>query len=153
MLLYDNVLLLCSCSLVGGQSYDCFSAGEVWMTWVNSLGTYLATYRTRHYGDVIMGTITSQITSLNIVYSTVYSVADQRKHQRSASQAFVWGIHWGLVNSLHKWPVMRKMFPFDDVIMGYSQTLLPFWEGNLHLLMADELFFFSEYPVVQGLNL
>ena len=58
------------------------------------------------------------ITSLTIVYSTVYSGADQRKHQSSASLAFVWGIHRGPVNSPHKWPVTRKMFPFDDVIMA-----------------------------------
>ena len=64
-----------------------------------------------------MGTIASQITSLTIVYSSVYSGADQRKHQSSASLAFVWGIHRGPVNSPHKWPVTRKMFPFDDVIM------------------------------------
>ena len=69
------------------------------------------------YGDVIMGAIASQITSLTIVYSTVYSDADQRKHQSSASLAFVWGIHRGPVNSPHKWPVTRKMFPLDDVIM------------------------------------
>ena len=73
--------------------------------------------RSHHYGDVIMGPITSQITSLTIVYSTVYSDADQRKHQSSASLAFVWVIHRGSVNSPHKWPVTRKMFPFDDVIM------------------------------------
>ena len=42
-----------------------------------------------HYSDVIMGVIASQITSLPIVYSTVYSGADQRKHQSSASQTFV----------------------------------------------------------------
>ena len=71
-----------------------------------------------HYSDVIMGAIASLITSLTIVYSTVYSDADQRKHQSSASQAFVWGIHRGPVNSPHKWPVTRKMFPFDDVIMN-----------------------------------
>ena len=70
-----------------------------------------------HYGDVIMGEIASQITSLAIVYSTVYADVDQRKHQRSASLAFVRGIHRGPVNSPHKWPVTRKMFPFDDVIM------------------------------------
>ena len=46
-----------------------------------------------HYNDVIMITIASQITSLAVVYSTVYSDADQRKHQSSASLAFVWGIH------------------------------------------------------------
>ena len=64
-----------------------------------------------------MGTVASQITSLTIVYTTVYSDADQRKHQSSASLAFVRGIHRGPVNSPHKWPVTRKMLPFDDVIM------------------------------------
>ena len=70
-----------------------------------------------HYGDVTMGAIASQITSLTIVYSIVYSDADQRKHQSSASLAFVRGIHQRSVNSPHKWPVTRKMFPFDDVIL------------------------------------
>ena len=64
-----------------------------------------------------MDAIASQITSLTIVYSTVYSEADQRKHQSSAPLAFVREIHRGPVNSPHKWPVTRKMFPFDDVIM------------------------------------
>ena len=66
----------------------------------------------------------SQITSLTIVYSIVYSDADQRKHQSSASLAFVWGIHRGPVNSPHKWPVTRKMFPFDDVIVSTVTLLL-----------------------------
>ena len=70
-----------------------------------------------HYSDVIMGATASQITSLPTVFSTVYSDADQRKHQSSVSLAFVRGIHRGPVKSPHKWPVMRKMFPFDDVIM------------------------------------
>ena len=39
-----------------------------------------------------MGAIASQITNLTIVYSIVYSDADQSKHQSSASLAFVWGI-------------------------------------------------------------
>ena len=65
-----------------------------------------------------MTTIGSQITSLTVVYSTVYSDADQRKHQSSASLAFVRGIHRGPVNSPHKWSATRKMFPFDDVIMN-----------------------------------
>ena len=46
-----------------------------------------------HYCDVIMDLVAFQIASLTIVYSTVYSDADQRKHQSSASLAFVWGIH------------------------------------------------------------
>ena len=61
-----------------------------------------------------MGAVTSQITSLTIVYSNFYSDADQRKHQSSASLAFV----RSPVNSPHKWLETRKMFPFDDVIMG-----------------------------------
>ena len=63
-----------------------------------------------HYDDVIMTTMASQITSLTIVYSIVYSGADQRKHQSSAPLAFVRGIHGGPVNSPHKWPVTRKYF-------------------------------------------
>ena len=70
-----------------------------------------------HYDDVIMGAIASQITGLTSVYSTVYSDADERKHHSSASLAFVWGIHWWPVNSPHKGPVTRKIFPFDDVII------------------------------------
>ena len=66
-----------------------------------------------------MSTIASQITSLTIVYSTVYSGLDQRKHQSSASLAFVRGIHRWPVNSPHKGPVRRKKFPFDDIIMYF----------------------------------
>ena len=71
-----------------------------------------------HYCDLIMGAMASQITSLTVVYSTDYSDADKKKkHQVSAPLAFVWGIHRWPVNSPHKRPVTRKMFPFDDVIM------------------------------------
>ena len=70
-----------------------------------------------HYNDAIMSAMASQITSLMIVYWTVCSGADQRKHQSSASLAFVREINRWPVNSLHKGPVTRKMFPFDDVIM------------------------------------
>ena len=71
----------------------------------------------RHYCDAIMSPMASQITSLTIVYSIVYSRTDQRKHQSSASLAFVRGIHRRPVNSPHKGPVTRKMIPFDDVCM------------------------------------
>ena len=79
-----------------------------------------------HYSDVIMGAKASQITSLTIVYSIVYSGADRRKHKSSASLAFVRGIHRRPVNSPHKWPVTRKKFPLDDVIMSnkYAITLV-----------------------------
>ena len=64
-----------------------------------------------------MSIMASQITSLAIVFSSIYSGADQRKHQSSVSLAFVRVIHQWPVNSPHKAPVPRKMFPFDDVIM------------------------------------
>ena len=64
-----------------------------------------------------MGAVASQFTSHTIYYSTVYSGADQIKHQSSASLAFVRGIHRWPMNSPHKWPATRKMFPFEDIIM------------------------------------
>ena len=77
-----------------------------------------------HYSDVIIGTMASQITSLAIVYSSVYSGADQRKRQSSASLTFVRGIHRWPVNYPHKWPVTRKMFPFDGVIILYASIVM-----------------------------
>ena len=83
-----------------------------------------------HYNDIIMRAIASQITSLTIVYSTVC----QRKHQSSASLAFVRGIHRWPVNSPHKWPVTRKMFPFDDVIMNnISHCIRGPWSDTAYL--------------------
>ena len=57
-----------------------------------------------------MTAMTSQITSLTIVYSIVYSGIDQRKHQSSASLAFVRWIHRGPVNSRPKGQLRRKCF-------------------------------------------
>ena len=71
-----------------------------------------------HNNDVITNAMASHITNLTIVYSSIYSGADQRNRQSSASLAFVRGIYQWPVNSPHKGPVMRKMFPFDDVIMS-----------------------------------
>ena len=103
-----------------------------------------------HYDDVIMCAIASQITSLTIFYSTVYPGADQSKHQSSASLAFVWGIHRGPVNSPHRWPVTRKMFPFDDVIIEaqfavgtmrkhQSFTLLAWWVTSQRTSNAESV--------------
>ena len=89
-----------------------------------------------------MTTMTSQITSLTVVYSTVYSDADQRKHQSSASLAFCVGNSPGPVNSPHKGPVTRKMFPFDDVIMcpwnlvvKQGQVITSHRHGGMQLLV------------------
>ena len=83
-----------------------------------------------------MGAMAYQITSLTIVYSTVYSSADQRKHQSSASLAFVRGIHRSPVNSPHKRPVTRKMFPFDDVIMYIrGKQIINLFSISMHVPM------------------
>ena len=92
--------------------------GSRWVTsnkFANTQGVHGG--RKTHYNDIIMSAMASQIASLTIVYFTVYSGTDERKHQSSASLAFVRGIHRWPVNSPHEGPVTRKMFPFDDVIM------------------------------------
>ena len=80
-----------------------------------------------YYSDVMMVAIASQITSFTIVHSNVYSDANQRKHQSSASLAFVRGIHRGPVNFPHKWHVTREMFPFDEFIMTNATK-----QGNIN---------------------
>ena len=47
-----------------------------------------------------MGAMASQITSLKIVYSTVYSSGDQTKHQSSTPPAFV--------REIHRWQMARN---------------------------------------------
>ena len=89
-----------------------------------------------HYTDVIMSPMASQITSLGIVYSTIYSGADQRKHQSSAWLAFVRRIHREPVNSPHKRPVTWKMFPFDDVIMVSCPFSMAY--SHHHSIMNNE---------------
>ena len=48
------------------------------------------------------------------------------------------GIHWGPVNSPHKWPVMLKMFPFDDVIMCHIPHFTVQWTGASNGGLYDE---------------
>ena len=79
-----------------------------------------------------MGAMASQITSLTIVYSTVYLGTDERKHRSFASLAFVRRISRWPVNSPHTGPVTRKMFPFDDVIMNMNDIIThPEWTREL----------------------
>ena len=102
-----------------------------------------------------MSAAVSQITSLAIVYSFVCSGADQRKHQSSASLAFVRGIHRWPVNTQHKGPVTRNVFLFGDVIMqfetpcwtrlinpGASELLVNWWSSNLVNVPKITLFTF-----------
>ena len=99
---------LCKKNIKTPQIYSCLYA---LFTNVPNMNSFT------HYNDVIMSAMASQISSLTIVYSTVYSRCRSKKHQSSASLAFVRGIHRWPVNSSHKGPVTRKMFPFDNVIM------------------------------------
>ena len=74
-----------------------------------------------HYSDIITSAMASQITGVSSICSTVYSGADQRKHQSSTSLAFVRGDRWiprtKGQSAPHKGPVRRKIFPFDYVIL------------------------------------
>ena len=72
--------------------------------------THFCKFFQNHLNDVILSAMASQITGVSTVYSTVCSAADQRKHQRSASLAFVRGTRRWPVNSPHKGPVTRKIF-------------------------------------------
>ena len=87
-----------------------------------------------YYCDVIMSGMASQITCVSIDYSTVSSDADQTKYQSSASLAFVLGIHRSPVNSPHKRSVPRKMFPFDDVIVGNRRSAVVVSYRNISIL-------------------
>ena len=143
------------CEILIGNWVGQFVAGACVITHVFSLYIYLyvitlhilthVSYHSAvpkdiiHHNDVIMSAMASQITSLKIVYSTVYSTvyADQRKHQSSASMAFVQGIHRWPVILLHKGPVTRKIFPFDDVIMSPIGATL---QENEHLISSTIIF-------------
>ena len=74
----------------------------------------------------IMGNLTVNMFRLTIKKRTkpLWRSGDQRKHQSSTSLAFVRGINRSPVNSLHKKPVTRKMFPFDDIIMVSDRCLI-----------------------------
>ena len=111
-----------------------------------------------HYNAVIMSAMTSQ--NHRRLHHLLYdgSDADPRKHQTSASLAFVRGIHRWPVNSQHKRPVERKMLPFDDVIMqsisqfqlwwsrgywGYAskppQPFIVIWFGKTHKYHCEKM--------------
>ena len=98
-----------------------------------------------YYSDVIMGAMVSQFTSPTTVYSTVYSRADQRKFQSSASLAFVRRIHrWP-----NKRPVTRKMFPFDDVIMQNPMEYGRHWQKQRRrTFFSSSLFILCKFAML-----
>ena len=100
-----------------------------------------------HYNGVIVGAMASHITNIAVVYSTVYSDVDQRKHHSSTSLALVRGIHRWPVNSTRKWPVTRNMFRVNDVIMSaifccvmtLSHYLILRWTVIAHQYLRDHI--------------
>ena len=73
-----------------------------------------------HYSDVIMRTLAYQIISLTIVYSTVYSDADQNKHQSSASLA---------LQETGEFPAQMASNA-DNVSIWWRHHGLPSWHGT-----------------------
>ena len=120
----------------------------------------------KHYSDVTMRVMASQITSVSVVYSTVCPGADQRKHQSSTSLVLVRGIRRLPVNSPHKGPVTRKLLPFDDVIMmdekffdGLEQDccnssglamLLVIWDAIMFILQCWEICY-TIYSIISNM--
>ena len=88
-----------------------------------------------HYNDVIMSAMESLITIVPIGYSTVFSAADQWKHQSSVLLTSVWGIHWWPVNCPHKGQVTRKMFPFD-----FETILFWLWRLSFVMMTRDSMY-------------
>ena len=99
-----------------------------------------------------MSASASKITSPTIVYPTVYPSADQSKHQSSAPLALARGTRRGPVNYPRKWPVARKMFPFDDVIMSIFEIppdlVQKFQHISMGMPMMEEKLTVFEYLFV-----
>ena len=116
------------------------------------LETFGGLIRCLHYSDAIMVAMASQITIFTIVYSTFCSGVIQIKHHSSASMAFVGVMHRWPVNSGNKWPVTRKTFPFDDVIMNYvansNNTYINLMESMARVFSVAK----SPQPPVKPMN-
>ena len=106
-----------------------------------------------HYNDAMMGAMASQITNLIIIYATVYSGEEKRIHQSSESLTFLRGIHRWPVNSPHKWPVTRKMLPFDDVIMYENSTAVRslLWLHSRSDVLRLLLLYCTQHPAIMGM--
>ena len=97
------------------------AASVLHVNFLNIITFFSGSHFPFHYSDVIMSAM-AQTTSLRIVYSIIYSGADQRKHQSYTSLALVMGIHRWPINSPHKGPVTGKFLPFDDDILCTSSS-------------------------------
>ena len=96
----------------------------------NDTPFWLAAVGGTHYDDVIMGAIASLITSITSVCSTVYSDADQKIHQSSASLAFVWGLHRDLWIPRTKGQLRGKCFHLMTSSCNFVNSSLPGLNGR-----------------------
>ena len=100
------------------RSYDGPIQWRVRPRWADAILYAKSSTSPQHHNDVIMGAIASQITS---PYLCLLSCLFRRRSKKTLKLC-VTGLCVGnspvtAVNSQHKWPVTRKIFPFDDVIM------------------------------------
>ena len=90
----------------------CYWWKRIWKLWVYELSNTLGSLHWRHDEHDGVSNYQPHDCLLNRLFR-----CRSKKHQSSASPAFVCGIHRWPVNSPHKRPVTRKIFPFDDVII------------------------------------
>ena len=136
----DNVLLLGRCQTIIWTNAGILLIGPLRTNFSKILiGIYTFSFKnlhlkihlengSRHGSDLIIRMMASQIIAVLMVYSTVCSGTDQRKHQSSTSLAFVRGIHQWPVNFWHKGPVMWKMFALWfclglNILWSFTDTL------------------------------
>ena len=97
-----------------------------------------------------MSTMECQITTLTIVYSTIYSGEDQRKHQSSASLAFVRRIHQWPLNFSHKEPfddvIVQRITPLSNICRGINLQSDKFAQ-NSGLRISFEMVLFLEFKI------
>ena len=105
------------------------------------LSIVIISLRWRHNGHVGISNHQFRHCLLNRLFG-------QRKYQSSASLAFVWGVHRWPVNSPHKWPVTRKMFSFDDVIMFFRGCVPEMFVACILLLIAYTFRKNWEFPLL-----
>ena len=103
-----------------------------------------------HYSDVSLSAMASGITAVSIVYSIVCSGANQRKHQSSASLAFVWGIQWWPANSPQKRPSNAENISIwwrhhDTDVRLCSGPLYLFLTGHRTLLKYASSLYLQKY--------
>ena len=97
-----------SMSLKHGTTFNCLCFCRGYKTRFDWMNLFIT-----HYNDVIMSALVSLITNC------LFRCRSKKASKLRVTGLCVRGIHRWPVNSPHKGPVTRKMFPFDDVIMPH----------------------------------